>query len=73
MPDRLEYVRGEVAVRMDEIKRLFVAGAKISVLVRFPEFPLRDFMMTDDDLSELHLMLDRRADQEHATKQDGSE
>ncbi len=45
---------------MDEIKRLFKPGAKITVMVRFPGFPTRDFMMTDDVSDELRAMIERR-------------
>lgn len=38
----------------DEIKELFVDGAKITILVRQPSYPdgSRDFVLTDDTLKE---------------------
>lgn len=56
----LEQVQQTVAGHMDEILRLFKSGAKITVLVRAPGFPDRDFMMTDDDLTEIIAMVQRR-------------
>ena len=56
----LAEVQEEVSGYMDEIIRLFKPGAKIAVLVRSPEFPDRDFIMTDDDLDELISMISRR-------------
>jgi len=53
-------VQSEVAWHMDEIAQLFVAGAKVTVLVRFQDHPKRDFMMTADAIPELRAMLDRR-------------
>lgn len=50
----------EVAKRMEQITKCFKPGVKITVLVRSPGFPSRDFMMTDDLIPELHAMLDRR-------------
>lgn len=45
----LEEVQDEVAVHMDDIVKMFKPGAKVTVLVRFPGFPERDFLMTSDD------------------------
>ena len=49
-----------VAARMEEIVGRFKPGVKITVLVRTPGFPDRDFMMTDDTDVEIRAMLDRR-------------
>lgn len=56
----LDYVQNETACYLEEIKRLFKAGAKISVFVRFDRLPERDFVMTDDDLEEVKTMISRR-------------
>lgn len=56
----LEEVGEEVSGHMDAIKRCFKPGVKIAVLVRTPDFPDRDFVMTDDELPALIDMLDRR-------------
>lgn len=45
---------------MDKIKACFKPGAKITVAVRAPGFPDRDFVMTDDDPSEVIAMMERR-------------
>lgn len=45
---------------MDKIVKCFKSGAKITVLVRAPGFPDRDFVMTDDDPAEAIEMLKRR-------------
>ena len=49
-----------VSRRMDEILEIFKPGAKITVLVRSPGFPDRDFCLTSDDLGEAIAMLERR-------------
>lgn len=49
-----------VAGHMDDILKCFKAGAKITVLVRFPDKPNSDFMMTDDDPAEAIAMIQRR-------------
>lgn len=49
-----------VAGHMDEILKCFKAGAKITVLVRFPDKPTADFMMTDDDPADAIMMIQRR-------------
>lgn len=69
MGDPLQEVRADVAGHMDEIKRYFKPGAKVTVMVRFPGHPTRDFMMTDDDLSGLREMLDRSAERETVSPQ----
>lgn len=60
MADPLERVRDEVADHLEQIKSLFKPGAKISVFVRWPHLPDRDFILTDDDLNEVVEMIDRR-------------
>lgn len=57
---RLEEIQNTVAGHMDDIKSMFKAEAKITVLVRLPENPEADFLMTDDDLGEAVAALQRR-------------
>lgn len=52
-----------VAACMDDILRAFKPGSKITVMVRCPHEPTRDFMLTNDDPLEIRNMLDRRAAQ----------
>lgn len=49
-----------VAGHMDDILKCFKAGAKITVLVRTPDKPTADFMMTDDDPAEAIALIQRR-------------
>lgn len=49
-----------VADCMDQILTNFKDGAKITVLVRYPEKPNADFCLTDDDLDEVIAMVQRR-------------
>ena len=56
----LQEAQEEVAIHMNEIVRLFKPGVKITIMIRTPGKPNYDFLMTDDDLSELHAMIDRR-------------
>lgn len=58
----LDAAAAMVSAHMDQIKRLFKSGVKITVLVRTPGEPGRDFLMTDDDLDEAITALRRRRD-----------
>jgi hypothetical protein len=48
-----------VSDQMDCILRCFKPGAKITVTVRTPGYPDRDFCMTNDDLPEVKKLIDR--------------
>jgi hypothetical protein len=50
----------EVGGYMDRIVKLFKPGAKITVIVRSPDYADRDFIMSDDDLEEAIAALRRR-------------
>lgn len=68
----LEQTQQVVAGHMDEILTCFKAGAKITVLVRFPDKPTADFMMTDDDPNEVvELIRRRQAETATASSQPG--
>lgn len=56
----LEEVTEVAADAMDDILRCFKPGMKITVLVRNPDNPQGDFCLTDDDLAEVALMVERR-------------
>ena len=56
----LEETQHFVAGRMDEIMRMFKSGSKITVLVRTPGYPDRDFVMSNDALPEVAKMIARR-------------
>lgn len=45
----LEEVQDEVAAHMDDIAQCFKPGVKVTVLVRTPNYPDRDFLMTNDE------------------------
>jgi hypothetical protein len=49
-----------VAECMDEIVGCFKPGVKITVLVRTPDYPDRDFCMTSDTMGEVIAMAERR-------------
>lgn len=57
---QLEDAKHITADAMDTILSCFKSGSKITVLVRTPGFPERDFCMTDDSLSEVTAMIERR-------------
>lgn len=46
---------------MGEIVKLFKPGVKIALIVRRPDHPDQDFMMTDDTLDEIKSLIERRA------------
>ncbi len=57
----LQNAQEAVADYMDRIVKLFKPGVKITVVVRTPDFPERDFVMTDDAFCEVVATLNRRA------------
>jgi hypothetical protein len=57
---KLERAQECVAEHMDAISTLFISGVKVTVIVRTPDFPDRDFMMTSDDLREVIALIERR-------------
>ena len=63
--EKMEHARQVVAVHMDHILTTFKPGCKIAVLVRTPGHPDRDFVMTNDETTELIAMLQRRQTDPH--------
>lgn len=61
MSEKLEFVTNYVSIRMNEILRHFVSGAKITVIVRLPGNDEADFLLTSDELVEVGRVVDRRA------------
>lgn len=59
MSVQLRLVQADVADCMDAILRNFRSGAKITILVRQPDAPTQDFVMTNDDLEEVQEMIAR--------------
>lgn len=57
---KLARAQEHVAACMDDILTAFKPGVKITVMIRNPSEPQRDFMMTSDTIPELRAMLDRR-------------
>lgn len=58
--DALQQTAAIISEHMDAIVACFKPGVKITVLVRVPEHPDRDFLMTDDDIDEVIAMAQRR-------------
>ena len=56
----LEETQAYVADKMDEILSCFKPGRKITVLVRTPDEPTQDFLMTSDDPDQVIAALERR-------------
>jgi hypothetical protein len=59
---KMERVRAHIAMHLDGMLEAFKPGVKITVLVRTPGLPDRDFVMTDDTTDEAIDMLRRRAE-----------
>jgi len=55
----LQQAQEHVADHLDQIKTAFKPDAKVTVIVRSPGNPERDFVMTDDDWSEIKLAVER--------------
>ena len=49
----------DIQDHLDDILEMFVAGARITLIVRHPGLPDRDFVMTDDILDEVMAALER--------------
>ncbi|WAJ27118.1 hypothetical protein [Jiella sp. R10] len=62
MPSQLDRVRQQVAAHLDVIGHLFIPGAKLTILVRRPGEPDCDFLMTNDEMSEVAAMVARLSD-----------
>ena len=60
MSDLIEVVREKISGHLDGIKKLFKPGTKVTVIVRTPGHDTRDFVLTDDALSEVAELLRRR-------------
>jgi len=58
----LKETQESIGRMMEAIVAHFAPGVKITVMVRSPGYPDRDFMMTDDDPAEVAAMLQRRSD-----------
>jgi hypothetical protein len=56
----LVWVQNEVGEYMDRIHDLFKSEMKVTVVVRSPEHPDRDFIMSDDELESVIEALRRR-------------
>lgn len=58
----VQYAASVVSGYMEKIIKLFQPGVKIAVIVRSPDHPDRDFMLTDDSIEELQALLTRRGE-----------
>lgn len=59
----LDIVSNEAAYHMEKIQKLFKSGAKITLIVRPPQYKVEgdtDFVMTDDDIDKAIAVLERR-------------
>jgi hypothetical protein len=67
MSEKLDRARNEVAHHLDAIKRLFVNGAKLTILARPPGGDVeKEFLLTDDDLDEVAHAIERAKKREAA-------
>jgi hypothetical protein len=57
----LRDVQELVADHMDAISSYFKPGVKVTVIVRVPGYPDRDFMMTADEAPEIKALIERRS------------
>ena len=56
----LERVKYEASNHMDSIHRLFKPEVRLTLIARTPGNDDTDFMLTDDDLSEVARLIERR-------------
>lgn len=56
----LEVVQKAVVGHMEVIRAYFKPGVKITVVVRTPKNPERDFVITDDEPNEVVAVMERR-------------
>lgn len=57
---KLRNVSEQVADHMDAMLKLFKQGAKITVIVRQPDKPDQDFLLTNDTLDDIAAVAMRR-------------
>ncbi len=60
MSEAVDYARDMVSQHMDKIVKLFIPGAKITVMVRNTTGPKGDFILTSDSPEEILAMVNRR-------------
>lgn len=56
----LQEVIEQCSDHMTRISRMFKPGAEVTLIVRSPDHPDRDFMLTNDEPDELRALLERR-------------
>lgn len=54
------------ADHLEKIRKLFKSPVKITLLVRTPNMPDQDFMLTDDEFDEIRKALNRREEEDNA-------
>jgi len=64
----LHVVQQKVSNHMDSILSNFKSGAKITVIVRIPDEPEQDFMLTNDNPVQAIELIQRRIDAEGKVK-----
>jgi hypothetical protein len=60
LAQRLQYIANDCGDHMNAVAKHFKAGAEVTLIVRSPGFPERDFMLTNDDLDEVAAVIERR-------------
>jgi len=55
----LEYTKLEASGHLDDIAKLFIQSAKLTLIVRIPDNDDADFLLTNDDLKETTKALER--------------
>lgn len=68
---KLENTRKIVSSHLNQIASCFVEGSKLTVLVRQPNEPDQDFMLTNDTLTEVINAVERRAKAESSGSDTG--
>lgn len=60
LAQRLQYIAADCSDHMSAVAKHFKAGAEVTLIVRAPGYPERDFMLTNDNLDEVAAVIERR-------------
>lgn len=62
--NKLEVTQQEVSNLLNQIAEYFVEGSKLTLMVRQPNKPDQDFMLSNDDMDQVIEMAQRRRDEQ---------
>jgi hypothetical protein len=64
LSEKVRYARAKASYHLEQIQRLFVPGSKVTLLVRPPTGVESEFLLTDDNLDDVTLAIERSKQRE---------